>query len=255
VSRLTELQARVDSLGPWYSSIEIDGRRFGGEHSFKDDPRVSLFFSWFGRPRSILELGSFEGAHSVMLAAPDHVERVLGVEGRPENIRRAELCADLFGRGKIEYRHANLESDSLSEYGRFDAVFCAGVLYHLSEPWRLLGEIAAITDRLFLDTHYAAVEEREWRGHAGADFTEGGYDDPLSGLGPVSFWLTLPDLIRSLNSCGFAVRQLQDHSDWAGAGRRLHLCAVKADALWRRRRFAGLFAMPEEGLEPPTRGL
>jgi hypothetical protein len=163
-----------------------------------------------------------------MLAAPDHVERVLGLEGRPENIRRAELSVELLGRGNIEYRRVNLESDSLSEHGHFDAVFCAGVLYHLAEPWRLLEEIAAVTDRLFLDTHYAAAEERQSCGHVGADFTEGGYGDPLSGLGPTSFWLTLADLISSLNTCGFAVRHLQDHADWAAAGRRVFLGAIKA---------------------------
>jgi 2-polyprenyl-3-methyl-5-hydroxy-6-metoxy-1,4-benzoquinol methylase len=40
-------------------------------------------------------------------------------------VQRAFQVAD------VEFREANLERLDLAEVGRFDAVFCAGLLYHL----------------------------------------------------------------------------------------------------------------------------
>jgi SAM-dependent methyltransferase len=223
------LQERFEALGPWYTRHTVDGRAYGGAHDYATDWRVGLFFHWFGRPRTILELGSFEGAHSLMLADPEHVERVLGLEGRAESIRRAEFVTDLLGKGKIAFEQSDLETDDLSRHGRFDAVFCAGLLYHLQEPWRLLAEIAKITDRLYLDTHYASTEAETRGSYVGASIGEGGYDDALSGLGARSFWLSLPALIAALNDVGFAVRHIVDDPDWSPAGRRAVLGCCKLD--------------------------
>lgn len=222
-----QLRQRFEALGPWYTRYTINGRAYGGDNDYATDWRVGLFFDWFGQPRSILELGSFEGAHSLMLAQPQHVERVLGLEGRIESIRRAELAVELLGRGNIAFELADLQTDGLSGHGRFDAVFCAGVLYHLPEPWKLLAAIANVTDRLYLDTHYATTEDESRGGYVGASTGEGGYEDVLSGLAPSSFWLSLPALVRALNEVGFAVWRIVDHPDWASAGRRVVLGCLR----------------------------
>lgn len=135
---MNELRRRFGALGPWFTQFEIDGVAFGGVNSYADDPRVGLFFDWIGQPARILELGCFEGGHSVRLASPPFVERLVGLEGRPENIARARLATQVLGRGNTEIRQVDLEEASLAQFGRFDAVFCAGLLYHLKRPWRLL---------------------------------------------------------------------------------------------------------------------
>jgi SAM-dependent methyltransferase len=222
-----ELRRRFDALGPWYTRFTVEGSQYGGDQDYSTDWRAPLFFHWFGRPRTILELGSFEGAHSLMLGDAEHVERLLGLEGRVENVRRAEFVAELLGRGNLSFHQADLESDPLTEHGSFDAVFCAGLLYHLPNPWRLLKAIADVTDRLFLDTHYASSEQDEREGFAGANVGEGGYDDVLSGLSRSSFWLTLPTLIATLNDAGFAIHRLIDDPDWSPEGRRVIIGAFK----------------------------
>src|SRR3954452_16085215 len=92
-----ELAPRFAALAPWHSRFEIDGRHYGGELGFQDDTRVASFFDWVGRPASILELGSLEGAHTVELAAPAFVERVQCVEGRERNAERARAVLQLLG--------------------------------------------------------------------------------------------------------------------------------------------------------------
>lgn len=221
------LAERFEALGPWFSRSTIDGEVFGGDHDYSDDWRVRMFFECFPGARSILELGSFEGAHSLQLAQPASVERLVGLEGRDDNIARAELVAELLGRGNTEFHLADVDTAALEPYGRFDAVFCAGLLYHLTRPWRLLGEIAKVSDRLLLDTHYSTAGEDVLEGHRGSFLAEGGYEDVLSGLSPRSFWLTLGGLIEVLTENGFAVTRLIDHADWNGAGPRVQLAAER----------------------------
>jgi SAM-dependent methyltransferase len=149
-----EIAERFAALGPWSTRFVVDGEAFGGALDYSDDRRVATFFHWFGVPRTILELSSFEGAHTLELAAPGTSENVFGLDGRADNVERARLVAELLGRGNIEFAVEDLEHAELARYGRFDAVFCAGLLYHLVSPWRLLAEIGTVSDRLFLDTHY-----------------------------------------------------------------------------------------------------
>jgi len=215
-----EIRERFAALGPWSSRFTIGDEELGGEFDYSEDWRIQMFFRWFGSPRTILELSSFEGAHTLQLAAPETTERVLGLEGRPEHAARARLVADLLGRGNIEFAVENLETVDLASYGRFEAVFCAGLLYHLEAPWRLLAEIGRVTDRLFLDTHYwSGPDVLEIDGHQGGWFDEGGYDDPLSGVGGRSFWLTAPALIQLLTEAGWTILHFNDIPDWPTAPR------------------------------------
>jgi SAM-dependent methyltransferase len=227
----SEIAERFAELEPWRTRFEIEGEPYGGDLDYTGDRRVAAFFDWFGSPRTILELSSFEGAHTLQLAAPPTTGRVLGIEGRKENVERARLVEELLGRGNAEFAVDDLEAVDLTAYGRFDATFCAGLLYHLVSPWRLLGEIARVSDRLFLDTHYwTGPDTVEVDGYVGGWFEEGGYEDPLSGLDRRSFWLTRPSLLKALTESGWAVQELVDHENWAGAGARAWLGCVRPGA-------------------------
>jgi hypothetical protein len=194
-----------------------------------------LFFSWLGEPASILELGSLEGGHTVELAKRPSVERVLGLEARIKNIRRAELVSELLGSGSISFVQADLDKSTLGRFGHFDAVFCAGLLYHLTRPWRLLQEITNVTNCVFLDTQYSERDEICIEGYVGSLYAEGSPDNPsrhsdsdvISGLSDSSFWMTLPCLIDTLNREGFSVQHHRVIPDWEGFGPRVHLAATR----------------------------
>ena len=222
-----EIGERFAALAPWSTRFEIEGAAFGGELDYSDDHRVPTFFRWFGAPRTILELSSFEGAHTLQLAAPQTTERVVGIEGRAQNLARSQLVAELLGRGNVEFRQEDLETVDLAQHGRFDAVFCAGLLYHLETPWRLVREVARVTDHFFLDTNYWSGDEDEVEaeGHRGGWYDEGDYTDPvraLSGLRKRSFWLTLPSLLKVVTSAGWAVHHVEHIPKW-GPGPRVWL--------------------------------
>jgi Methyltransferase domain. len=200
-----DLKSEFEKLAPWIFQFRIDGADYGGEISALGDPRVERFFRFAPTAETILELGSLEGAHTLLLAQRAGVKRVLALEGREQNLRKAKFIQELLHVQNAEFRQANLEESDLSAFGKFDTVFCSGLLYHLPEPWKLIERLPAIAPSLFIWTHYAPDAEAEEivNGLRGKMFMEGGTDEPLSGLSPTSMWLTLGSLITSLTRSGY----------------------------------------------------
>ena len=71
--------------------------------------------------------------------------RVLAVDGREANLE--SLKARYPG---LEARLVDLERESLEPLGRFDVVFCYGLLYHLESPVAGLRKMAEVCDDLLL---------------------------------------------------------------------------------------------------------
>ncbi|MEP6956430.1 MAG: class I SAM-dependent methyltransferase [Chthoniobacterales bacterium] len=200
-----ELAAEFAQLRPWIFKFRIEGVDYGGEISALGDVRLTQFWQSAPDARRILELGALEGAHTVQLAARRGVERVVAIEGRAANIRKAELVLRCSKTRNAEFVEANLEGMDLTTLGQFDAVFCSGLLYHLPEPWTLLEQLPRVAPQLFLWTHYAddllANEKRQ--GLRGQVHNEGGPDEPLSGMSPTAFWPTLGSLLHLLTTSGY----------------------------------------------------
>jgi SAM-dependent methyltransferase len=190
---------------PWVSGFDIAGRRYGGRYDPSADPRVTHFRTHFPTARRVLELGSLEGAHSFALRRLSGVVEVVGVEGRASNIAKAEFVKRKLGISGVEFVCANLEDFDLSSLGAFDAIFCAGLLYHLPRPWELLRKLRRVSGNLVLATHYAppGKADAERGGYRGMVYAEFGLKEPLSGLSPDSFWPTRDDLLRMLRDAGY----------------------------------------------------
>ena len=192
---------------PWITRFRIGDRDYGGDAELVDDGRIARFFAEFPACRTVLELGSLEGAHSFSLARRGAL--VTAIEGRAANIAKARLVQQLLAVDNVTFVEADLEVEDLGRLGRFDALFCVGLLYHLRRPWLLLDRFSALSDRVFLQTHYAETAEETRDGMPGRTYSEYGNSDPLSGLSQTSFWLTLPALTERLERNGYAVRELE----------------------------------------------
>src|SRR5262249_36578015 len=101
----------------------------------------------------------------------------------------------------------DLETCDFAAFGRFDVVFCCGLLYHLPRPWELLAKIASVTDRLFLSTHFTTADPAPLarHGYPGQWVGEHGLHDPLSGLSRQSYSPTLGGPDRMLADAGFRI--------------------------------------------------
>ena len=210
----SDLTSEFAKRAPWVFQFRIDGADYGGAISAAGDPRVDQFFRFAPDAQNILELGSLEGAHTFLLAERPGVKRVLALEGRELNLRKARFVQELLHVRNAEFVQANLEHHDLAAFGKFDAVFCSGLIYHLPEPWKLLAQLRAVAPRLFIWTHYAAESEAEIisGGLRGKIHQEGGAAEPLSGMSPIATWLTLGSLITSLTRSGYENVQVM-HND------------------------------------------
>ncbi|MCW3036632.1 MAG: hypothetical protein JWM17_1944 [Actinobacteria bacterium] len=201
---LEAVRRGFEDRGPWVTKFRIGNDDYGGDYDALSDVRIKQFRKAFRRVRTVLELGSMEGGHSNALARLRGV-RVTAVEGRQANIERARFVTNLLGTPNIEFVQADLEAKSVASFGTFDAVFCSGLLYHLPQPWRLLDELRDVAPNLFLWTHYAEKERATevMHGLAGHWYEENPEANPLDGLSPKSYWLTLPALVGRLKENGF----------------------------------------------------
>jgi SAM-dependent methyltransferase len=200
-----ELTKEFEELGPWIFQFRIDGCDYGGGISAEGDIRLERFFHFAPEARTVLELGSLEGAQTFIMARRSGVERVVALEGREANLRKARFVQGLLRLRNVEFAQANLESTDLAAFGKFDAIFCCGLLYHLPDPWRLIEQMAPLAPKLFIWTQYAAEHEAHdvGRGLRGKIHTEGGADEPLSGMSATATWLTLDSLREVLRTSGY----------------------------------------------------
>lgn len=73
--------------------------------------------------------------------------RVVGVDIRELNVRRAELVRDHFGipPERLEFRHADVFDLDLDDLGSFDVVMVLGLVYHLEDPVGAMRRARALT--------------------------------------------------------------------------------------------------------------
>lgn len=198
-----------------------------------DDPRTTTIkslirrFAATPRPLRILDLGSLEGGLSFELAREGW--DVTGMEGRASNLRKAELIREYFGLDNLHFQLRDVKTLAPERDGRFDAVICCGLLYHLDNPFAFLRTLRAITAEdglLFVDTHVAPDEasarHATYAAHLSARVTldDGGhryegcwFAEPSGGStveqqwsaisNERSFWPTRRSLISAMYHAGF----------------------------------------------------
>lgn len=208
-ARMT-IDERVAQLAPWITELHVGGRRLGGSYNAAADDRLALFVQRLrsdptlpAHPR-LLECGCLEGGHTVHLARAFPDASIVACEIREENLARARLHAELTGTSQVEFVQADLDQPGPVFERTFDAVFCVGLLYHLSDPAGFIRRCAAATPRLWIWTVICAESE--------ATTTETGtrgrlYAEPtahvLSGVRENSMFPTLGSLCDMLWDSGY----------------------------------------------------
>src|SRR5437660_11576268 len=82
---------------PWVTRFVVRGKVYGGGYDTLADPRLQRFCDAFPDARTILELGSLEGGHTWGLATRPGIEKIVALEGRLANVRRARVAQKKVG--------------------------------------------------------------------------------------------------------------------------------------------------------------
>lgn len=100
----------------------------------------------------VADLGCLEGGYAVEFARMGF--QVLGLEVRESNIAACQYVKSRVALPNLEFVQDN--AWNIARHGRFDAVFCCGLLYHLDRPRDFLALLASVTSKcLLLQTHFA----------------------------------------------------------------------------------------------------
>lgn len=231
-----EIRARVEQLRPWHRTfLSRSGVLFGGLVPIDTEKTTYVrecIAKLGGSISSAVDLGSYEGYHSIQLAELPGVERVLGLEGRARNVAKANLANEYVGYDRVRFHQYDLEQIGRvppPEQGPFDLVFCAGVLYHLSQPWELVQWMSEVCAKyLFVDTHYAELPLYRCGSYFGEVYPE--HETETCGLKGFSFWPVLGDLLMMLMQHAFVPRFIYRYSAGHHFQPRVWIFAEKGDA-------------------------
>ena len=210
--------AVLNEMLPWQCfTLDSHGRQFGKAASstkrnlpqnIPDRRIVELDRRFPLNGSTVLEVGCFEGIHTIALAA--YGAKVIGIDSRIENVVKTNVRLWAFG---IEATTFCCDVEQEADFVKIptvDITHHIGVLYHLVDPVTHLLKILAQTRKaIVLDTHYAKDAEAdhvfELRGvsYRYKHYREKGRSQAFAGMYDHAKWLTLDTLVSLLKSSGF----------------------------------------------------
>lgn len=72
---------------------------------------------------------------------------VLGLEGKDEFLKQADMLKDYFGYTNVEFRKADMSTVRSDALGQFDVVLLMGIIYYLENPIDTNCRIAMIASK------------------------------------------------------------------------------------------------------------
>jgi SAM-dependent methyltransferase len=166
----------------------------------------------------VLDLGCLDGIFSIEFAL--HGAETIGVEIREANIEKAKFCKEVLELHNLNFRQDDVRNISVESYGKFDAIICSGILYHLPamDAINLIRNMFEMVNRiLVIDTNVSLLPENSYY-HEGVEYWGDIYREFPDDMPPekvamnlwassgnsTSFWFTRPSLINILAATGFS---------------------------------------------------
>ncbi|WP_211864561.1 methyltransferase domain-containing protein [Neoroseomonas soli] len=219
-------QHAIDTLSDsWVGSFPAALGVQAGQVALHDDARITWLVGLLGgslRDMEVLELGPLEASHTAMLLDAG-ARSVLAIEANRRAYLRCLVTKEIRGLRDASFLLGNFVPYLETEPRSWPLIVASGVLYHMTDPLRLLELLSARTDRLFLWTHVvdakamppgdprrAAIQGREARAWRDMDVTlhrrpYGRVTDPAfcGGTDEDPLWMERDDLLGVLRRLGF----------------------------------------------------
>jgi 2-polyprenyl-3-methyl-5-hydroxy-6-metoxy-1,4-benzoquinol methylase len=216
-----------------WSSI-IPGLGLGSAALFEDG-RVEWLFQQCGglSGKTVLELGPLEGGHSYMMAKAG-AARIVGIESNTRAFLKCLIVKNALN-FQAEFQLGDFRPYLNNTDDKYDFILACGVLYHMIDPEQLLIDMARVSPRLGLWTHYYDRDVIMGRDDLRAKFA----DQPevvrvgkrelkkcqqqylaalkwkgfCGGAAPTSNWLSRDSLLGLLEDLGYEIKIGQEELD------------------------------------------
>ncbi|MEQ9411647.1 MAG: methyltransferase domain-containing protein [Fuerstiella sp.] len=225
INRLSDEELRrLNDLLPWSSwVIDEHGRRFGNRftvnkrnepETIPDSRIMELHRRYDLSDKHVLEIGCFEGNHTVALAAM--ARKVTGIDSRIEHVVKTLVRCSMAGFHPTVHCWDVEQAVPQELELKCDILHHVGVLYHLERPVAHLRTLAPLVgSAIMLDTHVAPqnVEIKEDDGVRYWHFDEHGRNNPFAGMYGHAKWIVLEDLVGLLQQLGFGTVDVAQERD------------------------------------------
>jgi hypothetical protein len=219
--------------GEWSSQLPGSLGAYSGSAPLFADDRIRTAIDHIGgiSGSDVLELGPLEGGHSYMLQEAG-AKSVIAIEANSRAYLRCLISKELLGLDQVRFQFGDFRPFLNTTDQRFDLVVMIGVLYHMLDPVSLLEDVARVTDKLILWTHYVDPTQedmdenlarrietpsnltsrggRSYRGYQYPYLEAVEWQGFCGGTRRDATWLDRDSLMSSLASIGFSVDVLDD---------------------------------------------
>lgn len=218
-------QSAVSVIEGWISVFPKEsGIDTGGYAEIFNDARASWAIQALGGVDNadIVELGPLEGAHTYMLDRAG-ARSIVAIESLKRSYLKCLITKEVLGIKSAAFLLGNFVPWLERQNRKFDLIWASGVLYHMTEPLRLLRAISEHTNKLYLWTHYypddfepqrpfpkplVGIRNIEFNGRTIPHFDRS-YRGVMSraifigGVSSGASWLRRGDILCALSSLGF----------------------------------------------------
>lgn len=126
-----------------------------GSMALFEDSRITWAIAELGGVSGfrILELGPLEGGHSYMLEQHG-ASSILAIEGNTKAYLKCLITKEILDLKTVRFLCGDFVQYLQATTERFDMILASGVLYHMTDPVKLISLIAQHTTRTYFWTHY-----------------------------------------------------------------------------------------------------
>ena len=228
-SRILDLQGKLDYLITDFDELAC---YYLGREFFGPLPELNDAFALEGK--RVVEFGPFDACQTAGLVSLG-VESVRCIEARNENAVKTLAAANAFGWDNVTVTMDDLHNVDAAKYGRYDLAFAHGVYYHSIAPFLFLGNLAGLSDNVFIGGYCAtegdAAGEFTTLTHEGVEYRVKVYEEPpgkfFAGVNPYGYYFHPDDLKRFFSDRGYSIHVITDEPEGTKTGRYLRFLAQK----------------------------